>query len=112
MQLTTTLITLLLAAGPFLVQASPARTALTLVERQNCGCAQGFCCSKWGYCGTGPDYCESPCIILPSFPPFHLSVNLCLRFSNPSANHQPTIRRRNEPYGFQHGQPYIVPRYG
>ncbi|MCD9561302.1 hypothetical protein HAX54_020335 [Datura stramonium] len=24
---------------------------------QKCGCAEGLCCSKWGYCGTGNDYC-------------------------------------------------------
>ncbi|KAL2069683.1 hypothetical protein VTL71DRAFT_14362 [Oculimacula yallundae] len=22
-------------------------------------CAPGLCCSVWGYCGVGPDYCES-----------------------------------------------------
>lgn len=22
-----------------------------------CGCAPGLCCSKYNYCGTGPDYC-------------------------------------------------------
>ncbi|KAK1750945.1 lectin [Echria macrotheca] len=24
-----------------------------------CPCAAGLCCSKWGYCGTGPDYCTN-----------------------------------------------------
>ncbi|CAD6250393.1 unnamed protein product [Miscanthus lutarioriparius] len=24
---------------------------------QNCGCASDQCCSKYGYCGTGKDYC-------------------------------------------------------
>ncbi|XP_057862196.2 endochitinase 4-like [Cryptomeria japonica] len=28
---------------------------------QNCGCAQGLCCSKWGYCGTTQAYCGSGC---------------------------------------------------
>ncbi|KAJ6780040.1 hypothetical protein PWT90_01212 [Aphanocladium album] len=23
----------------------------------NANCAAGSCCSQWGYCGTGPDYC-------------------------------------------------------
>jgi len=23
------------------------------------GCGPGFCCSEWGYCGTGPEYCGS-----------------------------------------------------
>ena len=22
------------------------------------GCLDGLCCSQWGYCGTGPDYCS------------------------------------------------------
>lgn len=27
------------------------------------GCAEGFCCSKWGYCGNGPLYCgDAPAI--------------------------------------------------
>nr|ABY66958.1 class IV chitinase [Vitis pseudoreticulata] len=28
---------------------------------QNCGCASGLCCSKYGYCGTGSDYCGDGC---------------------------------------------------
>lgn len=28
---------------------------------QNCGCAQGLCCSQWGYCGTGDPYCGVGC---------------------------------------------------
>ncbi|GLT91588.1 hypothetical protein SLE2022_094680 [Rubroshorea leprosula] len=31
------------------------------VLAQNCGCAEGLCCSKWGYCGTGDDYCGTGC---------------------------------------------------
>ncbi|GLT66496.1 hypothetical protein SLA2020_388580 [Shorea laevis] len=27
------------------------------IEAQNCGCAADQCCSRWGYCGTGDDYC-------------------------------------------------------
>ncbi|CAL5414130.1 unnamed protein product [Camellia sinensis] len=39
---------------------------------QNCGCSEGLCCSKFGYCGTGDDYCGSgcqsgPCATLPFF---------------------------------------------
>ncbi|CAH9132128.1 unnamed protein product [Cuscuta epithymum] len=28
---------------------------------QNCGCAQGLCCSQWGYCGSTDDYCGTGC---------------------------------------------------
>lgn len=28
---------------------------------QNCGCASGLCCSRFGYCGTGEDYCGAGC---------------------------------------------------
>uniref|UniRef100_A0A6N2LVX4 chitinase n=1 Tax=Salix viminalis TaxID=40686 RepID=A0A6N2LVX4_SALVM len=41
------------------------------VEAQNCGCAANLCCSKFGYCGTGNEYCgtgcrQGPCIASPS----------------------------------------------
>jgi hypothetical protein len=26
-----------------------------------CNCAAGLCCSRWGYCGTGNDYCGNGC---------------------------------------------------
>ncbi|CAL5417070.1 unnamed protein product [Camellia sinensis] len=43
-----------------------------IVVGQNCGCSEGLCCSKYGYCGTGDDYCGSgcqsgPCATLPFF---------------------------------------------
>ncbi|KAK9932205.1 hypothetical protein M0R45_019452 [Rubus argutus] len=28
---------------------------------QNCGCAADLCCSQYGYCGTGDDYCGKGC---------------------------------------------------
>jgi chitinase len=28
---------------------------------QHCGCAEGQCCSKWGYCGTTKAYCGEGC---------------------------------------------------
>ncbi|KAG9447044.1 hypothetical protein H6P81_013172 [Aristolochia fimbriata] len=28
---------------------------------QNCGCAPDLCCSQYGYCGKGPDYCGTGC---------------------------------------------------
>ena len=28
---------------------------------QNCGCASNLCCSKFGYCGSGDDYCGDGC---------------------------------------------------
>ncbi|KAJ8505082.1 hypothetical protein OPV22_005968 [Ensete ventricosum] len=31
------------------------------VAAQNCGCSADLCCSKWGYCGTGDDYCGDGC---------------------------------------------------
>ncbi|CAL9055723.1 chitinase 6-like [Musa acuminata AAA Group] len=31
------------------------------VAGQNCGCSSDLCCSKWGYCGTGSDYCGAGC---------------------------------------------------
>ncbi|KAB1202071.1 Endochitinase PR4 [Morella rubra] len=33
----------------------------TNVMGQNCGCAANLCCSQFGYCGTGNDYCGSGC---------------------------------------------------
>ena len=38
---------------------------------QNCGCDSDQCCSQWGYCGTGDDYCgdgcqSGPCYSTPS----------------------------------------------
>ncbi|XP_060185954.1 endochitinase PR4-like [Lycium barbarum] len=39
--------------------------AIVLIPRwimaQKCGCAKGLCCSKWGYCGNGNDYCGKGC---------------------------------------------------
>jgi len=32
-----------------------------LVAAQNCGCAAGLCCSQWGYCGAGGEYCGNGC---------------------------------------------------
>ncbi|XP_065039653.1 chitinase 6-like [Musa acuminata AAA Group] len=31
------------------------------VAAQNCGCSADLCCSKYGYCGTGDDYCGDGC---------------------------------------------------
>jgi len=28
---------------------------------QNCGCQEGYCCSKYGYCGLGDPYCGEGC---------------------------------------------------
>lgn len=41
-------LTLLLAAGNW-------------VSGQNCGCAPGLCCSRYGYCGNGDPYCGTGC---------------------------------------------------
>ncbi|KAI4369212.1 hypothetical protein MLD38_017683 [Melastoma candidum] len=32
-----------------------------LVLGQQCGCAPQLCCSKWGYCGEGDQYCGDGC---------------------------------------------------
>ncbi|XP_024996022.1 chitinase 6-like [Cynara cardunculus var. scolymus] len=31
------------------------------VTSQNCKCARNLCCSKYGFCGTGPAYCGKDC---------------------------------------------------
>ncbi|KAF8041571.1 hypothetical protein BT93_A0231 [Corymbia citriodora subsp. variegata] len=36
---------------------------------QNCGCAANLCCSRWGYCGTGVDYCGPGCQEGPCYAP-------------------------------------------
>ncbi|XP_059655029.1 endochitinase PR4-like [Cornus florida] len=38
-----------------------AGSLLESVVAQNCGCTAGLCCSKYGYCGTGNDYCGDGC---------------------------------------------------
>jgi chitinase len=35
--------------------------SVNVVYAQNCGCASGLCCSKWGYCGTTSAYCGNGC---------------------------------------------------
>ena len=41
-----------------LAVAAAVLAALVLsAGAQNCGCASDQCCSKYGYCGTGEDYC-------------------------------------------------------
>lgn len=42
-----------------------------LISGQNCDCAPDLCCSRFGYCGTGDDYCgtgcqKGPCNVAPS----------------------------------------------
>ncbi|KAL5574715.1 hypothetical protein UlMin_016414 [Ulmus minor] len=34
---------------------------------QNCGCSSNLCCSKFGYCGSGNDYCGEGCRSGPCF---------------------------------------------
>ncbi|CAA0809667.1 Chitinase family protein [Striga hermonthica] len=36
-------------------------TGAQWASAQNCGCATGLCCSKFGYCGTGDAYCGEWC---------------------------------------------------
>ncbi|GLT56567.1 hypothetical protein SLA2020_296010 [Shorea laevis] len=47
---------LILVLAGILAGAMPSK-----VLAQNCGCAEGLCCSKWGYCGTGNEYCGTGC---------------------------------------------------
>ncbi|XP_078432901.1 endochitinase EP3-like [Wolffia australiana] len=49
----------LLSASLF--AAALAGFILSSASAQNCGCAANLCCSQWGYCGTGPDYCGPGC---------------------------------------------------
>ncbi|RVW34318.1 Endochitinase EP3 [Vitis vinifera] len=39
------------------------------VVGQDCGCAADLCCSRWGYCGTGDDYCGTGCKRVPAIRP-------------------------------------------
>ncbi|KAK0608442.1 hypothetical protein LWI29_030673 [Acer saccharum] len=38
-------------------------------KAQNCGCAADLCCSRFGFCGTGDDYCGTGCQQGPCNPP-------------------------------------------
>ncbi|XP_038691458.1 endochitinase PR4-like [Tripterygium wilfordii] len=56
-------------------------TAVPVVMGQNCGCGDGVCCSKYGYCGNGNEYsgegyCEGPCNSPPSTTPSNSDVNV------------------------------------
>jgi cellulose binding protein with CBM1 domain/chitin recognition protein len=55
--------TILLLLTPFLILANPMASS-PLVPRQAGSCASapcpaGLCCSVYGYCGTGSDYCQA-----------------------------------------------------
>ncbi|CAK9161694.1 unnamed protein product [Ilex paraguariensis] len=39
------------------------------VVGQNCGCAADLCCSQYGYCGSGNEYCGPGCQAGPCFSP-------------------------------------------
>ncbi|KAI3928916.1 hypothetical protein MKW92_028443 [Papaver armeniacum] len=50
------------------------------IVAQNCGCAAGLCCSKYGYCGTTAAYCgkgcqSGPCTTTPASPTNGASVD-------------------------------------
>ncbi|CAL8990570.1 unnamed protein product [Prunus brigantina] len=51
--LTISLIAIVFVAGALLKNVT--------ATAQNCGCAPGLCCSQYGYCGTGNDYCGQGC---------------------------------------------------
>lgn len=50
-----TKLAVLLVTAACLTSATPV-----LERRQQCPCAPGLCCSQYGYCGIGPEYCKSP----------------------------------------------------
>ncbi|KAL3828463.1 hypothetical protein ACJIZ3_017265 [Penstemon smallii] len=52
-----TLLAIVLATGTFFVSG------------QNCGCASNLCCSQFGYCGTGDQYCGNGCRSGPCYAP-------------------------------------------
>ena len=35
-----------------------AATPMLSARDGECPCASGLCCSQWGYCGTGPEFCK------------------------------------------------------
>ncbi|KAL5207951.1 hypothetical protein ABZP36_032386 [Zizania latifolia] len=49
------------AAVALLVAVVAAVSVVNTATAQNCGCAAEQCCSRWGYCGTGSDYCGKGC---------------------------------------------------
>ncbi|POO02002.1 Glycoside hydrolase [Trema orientale] len=65
----TNMLTLMIIVGTILAGALPGMA-------QNCGCAADLCCSRFGFCGTGDDYCgtgcqEGPCNTPPLTPSTH-----------------------------------------
>lgn len=54
----------IIVIGVLVAAAMPAR-----VSGQNCGCSSDLCCSQYGYCGTGNDYCGAGCQEGPCFAP-------------------------------------------
>ncbi|KAL5731492.1 chitinase [Ranunculus cassubicifolius] len=50
-------------APPFLILSGilVASTLFLVVASQKCGCSSNLCCSQFGYCGQGPDYCGNGC---------------------------------------------------
>ncbi|XP_030532685.1 endochitinase EP3-like isoform X3 [Rhodamnia argentea] len=50
-----TLLAILVACFAVVASVAP------LVTAQNCGCAAGLCCSRYGYCGTSHAYCGPGC---------------------------------------------------
>lgn len=52
-----------------LIAALVATSAVVVVNGQNCGCGAQLCCSRWGFCGTGDEYCGTGCQEGPCNPP-------------------------------------------
>lgn len=51
------IILILLSIGLNVIQCEPLSRSI----RSTCFCAANECCSKWGYCGVGEDYCGKNC---------------------------------------------------
>ncbi|CAM8976956.1 unnamed protein product [Rhodiola kirilowii] len=59
-------ILILTIAALFVVQSALA---------QNCGCSSDMCCSRFGYCGLGDDYCGTGCQNGPCNTPTNTATN-------------------------------------
>uniref|UniRef100_A0A7N0TXJ8 chitinase n=1 Tax=Kalanchoe fedtschenkoi TaxID=63787 RepID=A0A7N0TXJ8_KALFE len=60
---------LLLTLLAALVLVAPSAVA------QNCGCSSDMCCSRFGYCGLGDDYCGTGCQSGPCNTPTNTATN-------------------------------------
>ena len=50
-----------MARSAILFQLTLLHAGLISTTAQNCGCSPDLCCSQYGYCGTGSQYCGAGC---------------------------------------------------